>query len=116
MKKIVFAVITFCISNVAMADVAFITTKVTRTLVTSDSEFGGCLVKPTVAVSGRLNCPDTWITLDCAGALGGTKSAGQRMFEQVTLAVVLDKKVTLRVNDERKINGWCAADRVAGVP
>ena len=115
MKRILVCVLMLCCPLVAVGDVAFIST-VSRTLLTSDAEFGGCLVKPNASISSRLNCPDTWVTLDCAGTLGGSKAAGQRRFDAVTLAVLTGQKVTFRINDERKINGWCAADRVASVP
>ena len=110
-----FFFLTFSIflSGAVWADVAFVNTKVKRVQVSQDSEFGGCLARPSETISGVLNCPDSWVTLDCAGVLGGSKSAGSRRFDQISLAILMDKKVTLRINDEQKINGWCFADRVA---
>lgn len=104
---------TLLFANMVCADTSYLTTKIKRVQVNADSEFGGCLVRPSDQISTSLNCPDAWISLDCAGTLGGTKSAGQRRLDQVSLAILLQKKVTLRVTDDQKINGWCFADRVA---
>lgn len=89
-------------------------TFVQKTLITDDSEFGGCMFQPSVSLSGSLDCPNTWISVDCAGTLGGTKSAGSRRFDAVQLAMVTSSKLYVKVDDGRKINGWCVAERIQG--
>lgn len=98
----------------AQAASKWVGTFVQKTLVSDDSEFGGCMFSPSVSLSGDLNCPNTWISVDCAGTLGGTKSAGNRRFEAVQLAMVTSSKLYVKVDDARKIDGWCVAERVQG--
>ena len=94
------------------AATAFFNSKITRVLVTSDDEFGGCMVRPAASMSDALDCR-VWATMDCAGALGGTKSEGNRKFETAQLANVMGKNVGLTITDDKKINGWCYVERVA---
>lgn len=96
----------------AGAATAFFNTEITRVLVTSDDEFGGCMVRPAASMSDALDCR-VWATMDCAGALGGTKSEGNRKFDTAQVANVMGKKVGLTITDDKKINGWCFVERVA---
>ena len=110
--KIIVMVLMFFFSPLVLGATASFGTYVDRTLNTVDAEFGGCMFRPTVPISETLDCPDTWLTLDCAGALGGSKSEGKRKYDELLLALITNRKVTVRVDDEKKINGWCYVDRV----
>ena len=94
------------------ADTAWITTSVSRTYVSEDTIFGGCLVYSNTALSAKLNCKDGWVSMDCAGTLGGSKAEGTRKYQEAQLAQVIGGRITMLVNDQKKINGWCVADRV----
>ena len=82
-----------------------------KILLSENTEYGGCLVEPNTSLD-TLNCNSKWVTLDCAGALGGSKPAAQRKLDAIMLARATKGKVSLRIDDSKKINGWCYADRV----
>lgn len=82
-----------------------------KILLSEDGEYGGCLVEPKITLDG-LNCNSKWVSLDCAGVLGGSKSAAQRKLDATMLARVTRGKVSMRIDDSKKINGWCYVDRV----
>lgn len=44
--------------------------------------------------------------------MGGSKSAAQRKLDAVLLSKATKGKVSFRVDDSKKINGWCFADLV----
>ena len=114
MKKIhlVIFVVLAMVPFQAGADTAFFNTNITRVLVTGDDEFGGCMVRPAASMENALDCR-VWATMDCAGALGGTKSEGNRKFDTAQLANIMGKKLGLTITDDKKINGWCFVERVA---
>ena len=115
--RVVTVILAVCVSMVAAPGFAaskWVGTFVQKTLLTDDSEFGGCMFQPSVSLSGSLDCPNTWISVDCAGTLGGTKSAGSRRFDAVQLAMITSSKLYVKVDDGRKIDGWCVAERVQG--
>ena len=91
---------------------AWISTSVTRTYVSEDAVFGGCLIFSDAALSGKLNCRNGWVSLDCSGTLGGSKSEGNRKYQEVLLTQAMGGSIKMLVNDQKKINGWCVADRV----
>ena len=94
----------------------YVTTEVLRTITTGDDKYGGCMFEPSISlISEGLDCqPGGWISLDCAGIFG-TQNAGQRRWDAVVLAEMLNKKVEVRVDDSKKIDRYCVAERVKTV-
>ena len=92
-------------------------TTIVRTLIADGGRAGGCMaLTTTVLATVGLDCPSQWVTFSCAGPVGGqvftTKDIAYRMYESAQLALVLDKRVMLRVDDEKKHGGFCYANRI----
>ena len=96
--------------SVMSAVVPFDTT-VQRTLISEN--YGECMFKPGTAPSSKgLSCRDTWITADCAGSLGGSKSLGKTKFDSILLAELTGGSVRVRVDDSKQINDFCFLEQV----
>ena len=81
-----------------------------KEILLQDNAFGGCSVRPE-GYSGTGSCKTNYVSLDCNGDFI-SKEAARRHYEAVQLAIALDKKVLLFVNDKQKHNGYCVAFRV----
>jgi len=82
--------------------------------VLSGENFGSCMVLVRT-INGTLNCKKGsqagwWLSLDCNGEYGSTANARESM-EQATLAVLAKKKLSVRVDDREKIDGYCVAQQ-----
>ena len=100
--------------SVSAAVVPFDTT-VVRTLISEN--YGECMFQPgTAPSSAGLACRDQWITADCAGSLGGSKSLGKTKFDSILLSELTGGTVRVRVDDSKKINGFCFLEQVQTVP
>ncbi len=109
------AVLLFC--GASHAATVNVETTIIRTLVADEGRWGGCMaLTSTVLATAGLDCPSQWVTFSCAGPVGGqvytTKDIAYRMFESAQLSLVLDKRVMLRVTDEKKHSGFCYANRI----
>lgn len=105
-------VVAIGISPTAFGATAWITSNIDRIMTTNEDELGACIFRTTKPLPGTVDCPRDWVTADCAGVLGEGKSAGSKKFDIVMLAKLTTTQVTLAINDQKKINGWCFADRV----
>ena len=89
-------------------------TTVTIRQTLSDAElYGGCMARLSYNTSGLgLSC-GTLVTFDCFNSLGTTtKSAAERNFNQAQLAMVASRYVRVVVDDSKKVNGQCFAERL----
>ena len=100
--------------GVSAAIVPFDTT-VVRTLISEN--YGECMFQPGTAPSSKgLACRDQWITADCGGVLGGSKSLGKSKFDTILLSELTAGTVRVRVDDSTQINGFCFLEQVQTVP
>ena len=85
---------------------------VTRTL--SDAEnFGGCLTELSIAPANiGLDCKGRWVAFSCTGAFA-PRDAANRSFDMTQIALVSGAQVWLVIDDTKKHNGYCFAERVA---
>ena len=88
-------------------------TSITRTLVTDDDRFGGCMVHVDVDLRTDLglDCDSNWVTFSCNGEHTDA-TAAQRMFDSAMVAFVTDRKVYVWVTDERKHDNRCYVSRI----
>jgi len=95
----------------ASAGSAWHTATVTRTLV-QEGAFGNCmaLVSPGLAATG-LNCPSGWVSFSCSGDFN-SKEVGNQKMEAAQLALVTGYSVRLKLNDAKKHNTYCYAERI----
>ncbi len=99
-------------AGMASADVQRVQGAVLRTLI-QESAYGGCMALLDVSIreATGLDCDDGWVTFSCTGDYQA-KDFAWKMFESVQMAAVLNKRVTVYVDDSKKHNGFCAVERV----
>ena len=113
--KIALAIASVLVSAQVAAAVVPFNTGVQRTLISEN--YGECMFQPTVGPSTvGLACRDEWITADCAGSLGGSKSLGKTKFDTILLTELTSGTVRVRVDDSKKINGFCFLEQVQTLP
>ena len=87
---------------------------VTRTLI--DGRFyGGCMAKivPGPETIG-IECSPEYVTFSCSGDFN-TKEVGNRKFSGAQLSLVSQGRVSVRVDDTKKHNGYCYARRLDNI-
>lgn len=94
------------------AAMKMITTTVQSILITSDTQYGGCMARLAVSPRSILpTCGSEWVTFSCSGDFTDVARA-YRLLDQAQLAYTLKKKVLVVVDDARKHNGYCFASRI----
>jgi hypothetical protein len=90
--------------------------EIERTLVTDQGRYGSCmaLLNKELADYG-LNCPSRWVSFSCSGEFA-SKDVAYRMFDSAQLAFALGHRVTVRVDDTKKHDGYCYADMIYVYP
>lgn len=101
------------------------TISVSNLTITGGDTFGGCMMKidPIDAIAdqagisngvGDGQCSRGFVTFDCVGAFPETssRSAAQAKLSAAQLAFVTGGRLFVRLNPNRKHNGYCLADRV----
>ena len=84
-------------------------TKITRVLV-DDENYAGCMIYTQTSVHTSLPaCSPSYLTLDCTGELGTSKSIASQKLSNAQLAFITQKNVQLLVTDASKANGYCLA-------
>ena len=100
---------TSIIPNVAFGATDVVVGKVIRVLATHN-RWGNCMAYMNIK-SPSLSCSN-WVTFDCEGQLtGNSKSAANRKWDVAQLALVTKNRVRVEVDDSKKINGQCFANR-----
>lgn len=79
-------------------------------LLTDPKNYGYCMIYSTGLVFSH-NCANRWISLDCKGSYH-SKEASRLMWDAANLAYATESNVYVVVNDARKHNGYCVADRL----
>ncbi|HEB94600.1 MAG TPA: hypothetical protein ENI94_14330 [Gammaproteobacteria bacterium] len=98
-------------AGVASAEMAWISdAKVTTTLSEAGS-YGDCMIYVNKPISDSLSGCPSWVTFSCDGTYN-SKDAGQRKFESAQLALALGYRVQLFVDNTKKHNGYCYAQRI----
>jgi hypothetical protein len=83
-------------------------------MVTTPDTYGGCMAFLGAALSTAqpaVNCPGKSVSFSCAGTYT-TKELAFYMLDQAQLALSLNKKVVVTVDDTKKHNGYCFASRI----
>lgn len=82
--------------------------KVNRILIDSTS-YGKCMIQLSVALGN--NCTSNWVSLDCEGRYLD-KGDGDRFLDIAYIAQTMDKKVSVKIDNAKKHNGYCVATRL----
>jgi len=97
----------------AGAATATFTALVTKTMVTADDQYGGCMAALSVNPKNKLaKCGATWVSFDCRGKFATDPLLAYRLLDQAQLALAANKSVTVTINDGRIVNGICFAPRL----
>ena len=105
-------VIVQLLSNTSMAATAKFDAVVDRIL-TDDTYYAGCMARITPGPQAQgLDCAPSFVTLDCSGELGSSKSIAAQKYSAVQLALVTGARIKVVVNDNKKANGYCYASRI----
>ena len=90
------------------------TTATIRTPLTgvlTGDRYGGCMVQGGEIPANVLDCPERWPTLDCKGLFGSITSGHNRLNTART-ALLTNSKVSVLVDDSRKVSGFCFAPQI----
>lgn len=83
--------------------------------VLTGDRYSGCMVQiGAIPYDAGLDCPEadrSWLALDCDGNFGGTIAA-QNSLSTAKAALLTGDKVTITVDDAKKVNGYCYAPQV----
>ena len=74
--------------------------------------FGECMVfmDKTIADAG-LDCPSKWVALSCDGTFNN-RDVAARMHDAAMMAMAMEKKVNVLIDNTKKQNGYCVAKRI----
>lgn len=103
-----------CLPAPAVAVQGFLTTTVSRVLVSGDDAYGGCMAALGAAISTATNtpnCPSTWVSFSCDGTYT-SKDMAFHLLDQAQLALALNKKIYVGVDDTKKHGRYCFAYRL----
>ena len=100
-----------CIGSLANAETASFIARVDQILIT-ETNFGGCMAAPATNPQNVLAaCKAGWLTMSCDGS-HFSKSHAKALLEQAQIALALDKRVRLHIDDSRRNNGYCLLYRM----
>ncbi len=90
---------------------ATIEASVTRTLAVRDESFGGCMVLLTANPTDEgLDCDSSaWVSFDCTGE---SRANAARLFDSALMAFVMERPISITVDDGQKRGRYCVATRV----
>lgn len=100
-------------ASVVAADTARITAFVTKTMVTGDSENGGCMAALSKDIAESLPaCRRTWVSFSCDGTYTEPVRA-YRMLDQAQLALATGMRIRVDVDDSKMQDGYCFASQIS---
>lgn len=112
MKKFILPIIFIFFSASLYASTAVIeNAKIQRTLLDSEA-FGNCMAELSKDINTTgLNCPGRWVSFSCDGTYQA-RDIAKSMFDSAQMAMALNKKVFVYVDDLKKHNDNCVAYRI----
>jgi hypothetical protein len=116
MKKVVFSALAFfglALPLMSFAEQGFVDDANVIGMMTTPGVYGGCMVQLSKPINGAAaGCPDDWVSFACTGTANNSVSRAAAMWDSATLAYALDKKIRVRVDSAKKLNGYCFADYI----
>lgn len=106
--RLVLAIAMLSWSNISMAAVEAIVTKVDRLLVDTE-RYGQCMIYTKATPTN--DCPSNWFSLDCEGSFY-SKEKTRRLWDSAQLAYATEARVVVYANDQQKHNGYCVVARL----
>lgn len=91
-------------------------TTIVRTIVTGNKDFGGCAAVLNTNINKSIpatNCPSNIVTFSCDATTTFTsKDMAFHLFDQAEFAKATGKHVAVYVDDTKKHNTYCYANRI----
>ena len=110
---VVTAIATITCSSAALSAIGTVSNAKITQLITTETTYGGCMVKLSKPISSAIdNCAAGWVAFSCDGALGNSVPRASAMWESAQLAYALDKTVRVRIDNSKKLNGYCYSDYI----
>ncbi|MEP6358191.1 MAG: hypothetical protein ABJ084_03910 [Halioglobus sp.] len=72
------------------------------------------VVSPNPQAKG-LDCKANWVSFSCSGDFN-SKEIGYQKLEAAQLAMMTGTMVSIRIDDSKKHNGYCFAQRIDNLP
>ena len=73
--------------------------------------YGECMIQLGNIPANVLDCPQRWVTLDCKGIFGSRSSANSNL-NTARSAMLTRSKLSVTVDDARKVSGFCYAPQL----
>jgi hypothetical protein len=106
-----FMAIALVFSSLSHAGSGTVSTRIDRVML-HETGFGNCMARLEKAPgSVGLNCKENWVSFSCSGDFQ-PKNIAAMSFSTAQLALVMDNKVNVVVDDGRKHNGYCFAKKI----
>ena len=100
-------------SSAAFSAIGTLSSAKITELITTETTYGGCMAKLSKPISEVVNnCPSGWVTFSCDGSLGNSVPRASAMWESAQLAYALDKTVRVRIDNSKKLDGYCYSDYI----
>ena len=111
MTRLIILFMLVTVSGPTLSAASWLDATVERTLVENDA-FGLCMALIAPGPETVLpSCGSGWVTFSCSGDFN-SKSAGNLKFQTAQLALLTDEEIGLWIDDARKHNGYCFAQRI----
>ena len=112
MKKLILSLVLVVMSSPTYSDTAWIKDAIIKQVLNQSNAYGECMffLDTAIADSG-LDCPDRWVALSCDGTFNN-RAVAARMYDLGLMAIALDKKVSVLVDDTKTHSGYCVVKRM----
>ncbi len=111
-KTFILSLTLLALSNHAYSDTAWIKGATIKQVLNQSNAYGGCMLYLDTAIADSgLDCPSKWVALSCDGTFNN-RDVAARMYDVGMMAIALDKKVNIRVDDAIKHSGYCVVKRM----
>lgn len=111
MIRIIFLFMAVIASGQVLGDTGYFTTTVTKILV-QEGLYGGCMAEVNPGPETALpNCASYWVTFSCSGDFNSKSNASLKL-QSAQLAFISGKSISLLIEDSKKHNGYCFAQRI----
>ena len=82
-----------------------------KRILTHGKHYSGCMILMDSTIGH--GCPNAWVSLDCQGLFNNkNKESGKRHFASATAAAHAGKTISLRIDNNQKVNGYCVVRRI----
>ena len=97
----------------AHSETASMVGKIVRTLNSNSDSWGGCMIRLDKAVREEtgLDCSSSWVSFSCSG-VKSPKDQAYKMFDAAQMAMALNYRVQVFIDDQQKESGYCLATRL----